>query len=170
MASLQSRQAFTASVPLYTGLVALALGARRVELVDARAPVRELAAKLGLQTRAPAEMRELEPAPLVVDITGRPRGLVACLELTAPDGICTSAGGLHSSGRIPLLRAFMRNTTIHIGRSHARALMPAALALIASGKLEPQRVTTLVASIDDAPAALREHCGAGAIKTVLTAS
>jgi alcohol dehydrogenase len=169
VASLRARQAFTASMPIYTGLVARTLGARRVELVDARPPVRELAAALGLQPVEPAELRGLEPAPLVVDVTAEPKGLVACMERTAADGICSSAGGLHASVRIPFLHAYIHNTTLHIGRTHARAVMPEVLALLAEGTLRPQDVTTQVASLDEAPAALREHCRSGAVKTVLTA-
>ena len=169
VAGRNEREAFTASMPLFTGLIALALGASRVQLVDARSDVRDLAESLGLHAVAPRELRDVEPAPLVVDVTGHPRGLVRCLELTAPDGICTSAGGLHARVRLPLLSAYIRNVTLHIGRAHARAVMPAVLELIADGRLRPQDVVTNVARLDDAPAALREHCEQGAIKTILVA-
>lgn len=169
VASRNKGEAFTASVPLFTGMVALALGASQVELVDARSEVRGLAERLGLRAVAPAELAGLEPAPLVVDVTGHPRGLLRCLELTAPDGICTSAGGLHAHVRLPLLSAYIRNLTLHIGRTHARAVMPEVLDLIADGRLNPQDVVTNVARLDDAPTALREHCQPGAIKTVLVA-
>jgi len=169
VASLRARQAFTASMPIYTGLVALALGARQVELVDARAPVRALAMKLGLRSLPPSEMRGLEPAPLVVDVTGEAKGLATCLARTAPDGVCSSAGGLHANARIPFVRTYIRNATLHLGRTHARAVIPDVLALLADGRLHPQLVTTQIAALDDAPAALREHCRSDAIKTVLTA-
>jgi alcohol dehydrogenase len=64
----------------------------------------------------------------------------------------------------------VRNVTLHIGRSHARSAMPEVLGLIASGQLRPELVTTNVASYDDAPAALREHCCDHAIKTILMAT
>jgi alcohol dehydrogenase len=169
VASLKDREAFTASMAIYTGMIALALGAAEVQFADARSDVRELAAKLGMQALAPDDLDDLEPAPLVVDVTARPRGLVTCIGLTAPDGICTSAGGLHAHVRLPLLSAYIRNVTLHIGRSHARALMPDVLALIAGGRLEPRHVVTSVARLDDAPAALREHCQPGAVKTILVA-
>jgi alcohol dehydrogenase len=169
-ASLTTRQAFTASMPLYTGMIALALGARNVELVDARANVRELATRLGMQALSPRELRDVEPAPLVVDVTAEPRGFVKSLEKTAPDGACSHGGGLHARARIPLLRTYIRNVAIHVGRTHARAVVPEVLALIADGRLRPQDVTTQVAAIDDAPAALREHCRGDAIKTILTAT
>jgi alcohol dehydrogenase len=170
LASLTAREPFTAGMPIYTGMVALALGAPTVEFVDARASVRELAARLGMHPRAPRELGRIEPAALVVDVTANPGGLREALRMTAPDGICTSAGGLHAHGRMPLLRSYIRNLTLHVGRTHARAVMPEVLELIASGRLRPEAVTTRVASLEDAPAALREHCREGALKTVLLAS
>jgi alcohol dehydrogenase len=170
LASLQQRQAFTSSMPLYTGLIAVALGARHVEVVDARAEIRDLAARLGLQPRSPTDLRGIEPAPLVVDVTGDPAGLVAALGHTAADGICSSAGGLHARGRFPLLRSYISNVTLHIGRTHARAVIPQVLELMVDGRLHPEAVTTQVAPIDEAPAALDQHCRAGAVKTILVAS
>jgi alcohol dehydrogenase len=168
LASLRERQAFTASMPLLTGLIALALGAHSVALVDARTHVRELAARLGMEPIEPRALAGTEPAPLVVDVTAEPAGLVKALASTAPDGVCSSAGGLHASGRVPLLRSYIRNVTLHIGRTHARAEMPKALSLMASGRLVPEAVLTHVAPLEDAPQALRWHLREGAIKTVLT--
>jgi alcohol dehydrogenase len=170
LASLARRPAFTASVPLYAGLAAVALGARHVELVDSRAEVRDLAEKMGLDARSPADLRGIAPAPLVVEVTASAAGLRAAVARTGPDGICSSAGGLHHSGRIPLLQPYIRNLTLHIGRTHARAVIPQVLRLVAEGKLRPEAVTTQVAPMREAPAALDRHCRAGAVKTILTAA
>jgi alcohol dehydrogenase len=62
---------------------------------------------------------------------------------------------------------FGRNVTLHIGRSHARPQIPAVLDLVAAGKIRPAEVTTVVAPLDDAPRALREHVVGEATKTVL---
>lgn len=64
---------------------------------------------------------------------------------------------------------YVRNMTLHVGRTHARALIPRVLELMLDGRLQPQDVTTTVASLDDAPAALREHFLGAGIKAVLTA-
>lgn len=70
---------------------------------------------------------------------------------------------------MPLAACYVRNVTLHIGRSHVRAVMPSVLELMAAGRLRPELVTTLTASFNDAPGALREHCHGNAIKAILTA-
>ncbi len=167
VAAMSPRVVFGASVPLYVGLVARALGARNVYLADARADVRVHAQRLGLSALHPRELRRRAPAPLVVDCTVD--ALHVSLSNTAPDGICSSVGGLHRSTRIPLLQMYVRNATLHVGRTHARHLIPKVLELMLDGRLHPEAVTTTVASIDDAPVALREHFLGGGVKTVLTA-
>jgi alcohol dehydrogenase len=59
--------------------------------------------------------------------------------------------------------------TLHVGRTHARALIPRVLDLIAAGDLRPLDVSTRIAPLDEAPRALSEHFRGGVIKTVLTA-
>jgi alcohol dehydrogenase len=161
---------FGASLPLYSGQIAQALGAGRVVLVDARPPVRLRAIELGLEAIPPSELPGLDPAPLVIEASGTPAGLRRGLELTAPDGVCTSAGGLHGSAKIPYGLMFGRNATLKIGRSHARAEVPAVLDLIASGRIAPERVNSNLGSIDAAPGVLSEHARGNAIKTVLLES
>jgi alcohol dehydrogenase len=166
LAGLSRRPLFSASCPLFTGLIARALGARRVSLVDSRAEVRALAQRLGLEALRPRQLRRRAPAPLVVHISVDQLG--TALAHTAPDGICTSSGGLHSSASVPLLRMYVRRATLHVGIPHTRPLMPRVLELMAAGALPAGEVVTAVAPMDDAPAALREHVLAGGIKTVLT--
>jgi alcohol dehydrogenase len=165
--SPDKRSPYSASVALYTGLVALALGARRVELIDARPSVRAHAERLGLDALTPAEGRRHRPAPLVVDAGASARSLRAALSATDRDGICTSAGMLHRSARVPVALMYGRNATLQIGRTHARAVIPGVLKLMADGRLHPEHVTTNVADLDDAPRALSEHVRSNATKTIL---
>jgi alcohol dehydrogenase len=160
---------FSASVPLYAGLVARALGASNVVLADSRAWVRDHAERLGLEPITPRELRRRRPAPLVVDSSTTPRGLALALSKTAPDGVCSSAGTLHARQRLPVGTMYGRNTTFHIARTHVRMLIPPVLELMTHGRLHPEAITTTVASFDDAPAALRDHLLGGATKTVVTA-
>jgi alcohol dehydrogenase len=168
VAAVNSRSLATPSVALYAGLIAQAYGARNVRFADIRPGVRAHAGRLGMDALHPRELRRRAPAQLVVACSGNTLSLA--LSNTAPDGICTTTGGLRRSVRIPFLQMYARNTTLHIGRAHARTLIPQVLDLMTRGDLHPERVTTTVAKLDDAPSVLREHFLAGdSIKTVLTA-
>jgi alcohol dehydrogenase len=167
LAGMSRRPVFSASVPLYAGLVARALGARHVHFFDSRDHVRWHAERLGLEPHKPSEIRQMPTMPLVVDATASPSGIRTALEHTAPDGVCSSVGMLHRVAPIPAGLMFGRNVTLHIGRSHARALIPDVLALVGSGRLRPELVTTDLAPIDDAPRAIKGHMHGDATKTIL---
>jgi alcohol dehydrogenase len=115
----------------------------------------------------PQHPKEWPVAPLTVDATASPSGLRLALRHTAPDGVCSSVGGLHRQVRFPLLECYAHNVTFHVGRSHPRTLIPEVLALMSNGRLHPEAVTTNVAALDDAPQALRDHCRTDAVKTIL---
>ena len=167
LAAVSRRSLFTPSCPLYTGLIARALGARHVYFADARPGVRAQAERLGMRALDPRELRHRDPFPLVADVSVASLGLA--LSSTAPDGICSSSGGLHRAARIPFLQMYIRNATLHVGRTHVRALMPKVLELMSQGALHPESVTTTVAPLDEAPRVLREHfLGGESVKTVLT--
>ena len=161
------RHLFTCSVSLYTGLIAKALGARDVTLVDARAEVRRQGEALGLTALTPDAAKRGDRAPLTADVSGTPAGLRFALGMTAPDGTCTSSGTLHAHARIPTLLMYGRNVTLTISRTHARAVIPDVLALMSSGRLHPERVTTNVAGFDDAHVALAEHVRRAHTKTIV---
>jgi alcohol dehydrogenase len=169
LGALSRGSKYSASVPLYAGLVARALGARLVYFVDARPAVRDQAEGLGLQSLRPADFDRSRRAPLVVDATVSPRGLRRALPATAADGICTSVGSLHRSVRFPTGLMYGRNASYYLGRAHARTLIPEVLELMSDGRLRPERVTTCLAPLDDAPAVLREHVRGHSTKTILTA-
>ncbi|MGA2455032.1 MAG: alcohol dehydrogenase catalytic domain-containing protein [Solirubrobacteraceae bacterium] len=157
---------FSGSVQLYTGLVARALGAQRVVLADARPHIRAEAERLGIEALEPRALAKRPPAPLVIDMTFDALG--RSLSCTAPDGICSSSGSLHRSARIPTLLMYGRNMTLHVGRTHARALIPHVLELLRQADLRPLDVSTRVAGLDEAPSVLAEHFRGGVIKTILT--
>jgi alcohol dehydrogenase len=158
---------FSSSLALYTALIARALGARNVCVSDARPALRAHAERLGVEVIDARSLRRRQRARLVIDTSGE--ALALALAKTAPDGICSSAGSFHHSVRVPALAMYVRNVTLHIGRAHARALMPEVLALIGEGRLDSESVITNVAGLDEAPGALAEHFRGGGVKTVLTA-
>jgi len=157
IAGLNPRTIYSGSVPLYAGQVALALGARRVRLVDSRAHVRAAAARLGMQPLRPAELRRKPTAALVVAATATSRGLWAALSKTASDGMCSSVGGLAPGRRIPVGLLYGRNVSLRVARTDARAVMPEALALIADGRFRPEQVISTRGPLDDAPRLLAAH-------------
>jgi alcohol dehydrogenase len=167
--AVSRRHLFTASVPLYAGLIAQALGATDVVLADARPGVRREAEALGLPALTPKEASRRGSAPLVADVTATPEGLRFALGLTASDGVCSSSGSLHAHARIPTLLMYGRNVTLTVARAHARALIPEVLALMETGRLRPERVTTAVAPFDDAAFALTDHMRGASTKTIITA-
>jgi alcohol dehydrogenase len=167
--SITRRTAISGSVPLYTGLIARALGARRISVVERRPAVRARAEQLGLEVLRPQDVRRRPPAPLVPEASGHPAGLRLALASTAPDGVCSSIGSLHRRASVPVLAMYARNVTLHVGRTHARTLIPHVLELISAGRLHPEAVTSTLDSLDTAPDALREHYLGGGIKTILTA-
>src|SRR5205807_421338 len=116
VAGIARRPAVSVSITLYAGLVARALGIRAVHVVDSRAHVREHAGRLGLVAHRPSELRRLPLFPLVMDASGSPSGLAAALNHAAAEGICSSAGNLHRTARIPSGLMFGRNITCRIAR------------------------------------------------------
>lgn len=167
--AMGARHAFTPSVSFYTALIAGAIGIDDVLLVDARPWVRERATALGIEAVDADEGRRRGPSPLVTDISATPKGLAYALSLTAPDGVCSSSGSLHARSRIPTALMYGRNATLTFARCHARAQIPQVLELMAERRLAPERVTSAVAGMDDAPDALAEHMRGPSVKTIITA-
>lgn len=160
------RSLFTPSCPLYAGLVARAMGAKSVCFADTRPSVRAHAERLGMEAVHPRKLRGMSPFPLVADVSVD--ALHVALKSTAADGVCSSSGGLHRNARIPFLSMYVRNVTLHVGRTHVRRLIPEVLDLMSGGGLRPEAVTTTVASLDEAPRVLHEHLRDGeSVKTVL---
>jgi hypothetical protein len=60
---------------------------------------------------------------------------------------------LASGTRVPLMRMYATGATLHVGVSHARAVLPDLLAFVARTGFPAERVTTLAAAWEDAPAA-----------------
>jgi len=167
LAAGSQRLPFSPSAPLFTALIARAFGARSVRLADARPHVRARAEALGVEALHPRQLRRMAPVALVADISVD--NLRSALLSTAADGICSSSGSFHRSVRIPALRMYIRNVTLHFGRTHARALMPQVLEMLAAGTLDPRPIVTTVASLQDAPAAIGQHVRSDDVKTVLVA-
>ncbi|HEX8741796.1 MAG TPA: alcohol dehydrogenase catalytic domain-containing protein [Thermoleophilaceae bacterium] len=156
---------FARSVGLYAAASAVALGAPRVVYADTDEGRLALAAELGAEAVAvpagddgtPAWPKRLGRFPVTVDASGDHAGLHAAIRSTTADGSCTSVAiYFEPETPLPLLEMYTRGCTLHTSRVHARAVIPEVLALVADGRLEPQRVTSAVVGFDDAPEALAD--------------
>jgi alcohol dehydrogenase len=142
------------SVGLYAVGIARALGASRIEYVDTDEARCAIAASLGARaTQGPLPTRAGR-YPITVDASSRPDGLRCALRSVAPGGVCTSIGIYYEDQALPLLEMYGRGVRFHTARANARAVIPAALDLVASGAFRPEQVTTRVAPWSQAIEAL----------------
>jgi alcohol dehydrogenase len=156
------------SIGLYAAGIAAALGAERVDYLDSVRERLDIAAALGANpVEIPARRRSwwTKHAPVIggrypisVDASADPAGLNYALRSLAPGGVCTSVGYyFRKRTPIPFMQMYANDSTLHTGVSHPRPALPELLALIASGRFDPAKVTTLVAEWDDAPQAFLER-------------
>lgn len=168
LGAVEASSPFSASVPLFVGLITRALlPEAEFLLIDERPWVRERAGRLGLDAGPVRRLRKAR-APLVVDSSASRRGLRLALAAVADDGLCSCAGTLHTSVPVPASLMFGRNVSLSIARSHVREVIPAVLDLLATHQVEPDGVITQRGSIDDAVELLDAHLRGRDVKTVLT--
>ncbi|MGH2739837.1 MAG: zinc-dependent alcohol dehydrogenase [Actinomycetota bacterium] len=144
------------SIGLYAAAIARALGASSVDYVD-RDPERlRLAESFGANAIEGFPEERIGPYPITFDASAHPKGLRLAIVATEPGGWCTSAGIYYQPETpVPLLAMYDRGITFRTGRPHARPTIPRILDLVASGKLDPDPIATVV-SWDEAPEAFRE--------------
>ncbi len=145
------------SIGLYAVDVAQALGAGAVHYVDTDPGRLAVASELG------AEVVEGEPPhsagsfPVTVEASGTHAGLACACRSCAPGGTSTVvAFAFEPQTPVPLLEMYTRGLTLEVSRAMARPQIPDVLALVAEGRLRPERVTDRVVAWDDAPDALLE--------------
>jgi threonine dehydrogenase-like Zn-dependent dehydrogenase len=151
------------SIGLYAAAIAVALGSSRVDYEDDDETRLTLAAAIGARpiprtrsfTRRSTERPERYP--ISVDASSSQSGLQKALRALAPGGVCTSVGFHFRAGtKIPLWTMYLNHSTLRVGLSNPRADLPGVLALVASGRFDPARITSLVADWEDAPEAFLE--------------
>ena len=146
-----------ASVGLYAAGLAVALGASQVDYIDRDRERLAVAERLGAR---PIDEPYAAPRglyPITVDASADPAGLERALLSLEPGGTCTSVGIYYTPRTpIPLRSIYGTGATFVTGRVQSRAELPTLLELVAAGRFAPERVTTRVASWDDAPEALMD--------------
>jgi threonine dehydrogenase-like Zn-dependent dehydrogenase len=147
------------SIGLYAVQIAHALGASRIDYLDIDVDRLVLAESFGANAiKGPPPERVGQYAITVdaspIDMSPNPAGLACALRSVAPGGVCTSIGLYFSEPPFPLLHMWSRGVRFHTGPSNARAHMPQVLALVQTGRIHPELVTSEVVPWDDAAEAL----------------
>jgi threonine dehydrogenase-like Zn-dependent dehydrogenase len=146
------------SVGLYAVAVAAALGLA-VRYVDGDAVRCAAAERLGatVELHRGSWPKRFERAMITVDNTGTEEGLATTLRSTGRYGVCTSVAIHFSpSTAVPLSEMYTRGATLHVSRADSRRHLPAVMALLAAGKLDPLSVPTSVVPWDVADQAWLE--------------
>jgi len=144
------------SIALYAAGIAVALGAEAVDYVDEDPDRLALAAELGANPIEGPPDRRLGRYPITVDGSVTHAGLACACRSTEPGGNCTSASiFFEPETPLPLLEMYTTGVHFHTGRVMARPAIPEILELVVAGRLQPEKVSTVV-GWEDAPEALLE--------------
>jgi alcohol dehydrogenase len=147
-------------VSLHIVQCALGLGAGKVVYVAPDPDALVIARRLG------AEALDLTPGPdapavgsfpFTIDGSNSVEGLAYAIRCTDYEGLCQRTyGDFRERTETPLRDMYARNITLKLGRTHARAHMPATLDLMARGCLCPEHVITRRVSFAEAAEAMLE--------------
>jgi alcohol dehydrogenase len=151
------------SIGLYAAGVAVAMGSSQVDYIDHDRERLEISESLGANpiqiAKGPMWLAKNHSAKagrylICVDASASADGLRFALRSLAPGGCCTGVGYyFFKSAKLPLAQMYFNTTTLHVGVSNPRSDLPDLLELVASRRFQPEKVTTLVASWEDAPQA-----------------
>jgi alcohol dehydrogenase len=151
------------SIGLYAAGIAVALGAARVDYVDHHAERLVIAERLGARAiqSQPGARWFKRNAPrthgdyrIAVEASASAAGLRYALRSLDAGGVCTAVGFYFAgSTGLPLMQMYANSSTLHVGVSHARAVIPQVIDLVARGGFDPLAVATVIADWDDAPQA-----------------
>ena len=151
------------SIGLYAAGLAVAHGASVVDYVDDRDARLEIAAALGATTRKVATGRRRSVLDdrrydVVVEASSTAQGLRDAIRALRPGGVCTGTGYYLAPGtKVPVMDMYATSATLRVGVSHVRPVLPELLDFVATTGFPAERVTTLLADWDDAPAAYAER-------------
>jgi threonine dehydrogenase-like Zn-dependent dehydrogenase len=145
------------SIALYAVEFADALGASRIVYLDDDQSRLELAGQLGAETVEGPLPKKAGSFPITVDAGGTRESLTCAIRSTESGGVCTSVGIVFEPETpVPLFEMYAKGIEFRIGRVQARAAIPSVLQLAKSGRINPERVTSRVASWEEAPDAVCE--------------
>jgi threonine dehydrogenase-like Zn-dependent dehydrogenase len=145
------------SIGLYAAALAVRHGAGVVHYLDHDAQRLGIAESLGVEAhrltgrrRGPVSGRY----DVAVEASSRADGVRAAVRALNPGGVCTAVGYyLSPNTRVPLMRMYATDATLRLGVSSVRPVLPELLEFVAGTDFPAERVTTLLANWEDAPAA-----------------
>ena len=133
----------TCSTGLLVADIAQACGAGRVRYVDRDSSRLQLAESLGVETAALAEFSPDEHEyDITVNASDSKTALRNAVLATAPGGHCESMAFHFSEVPMPLLAMHLKCVHFRTSLCNARPHIPDVLALIASGRIDPERIQT----------------------------
>jgi threonine dehydrogenase-like Zn-dependent dehydrogenase len=152
------------SIGLYAAGLAVAHGAEIVDYLDHDLQRLEIAEALGANAwQVGKGKRRLSEAPrrdydVAVEGTSSSAGVDTALRSLAPGGICQPVGYYLPRGtKVPLMHMYANDTTLKIGVSNVRTVLPDVLDFMAANEFPAERVTTITANWDDAPDAYTQR-------------
>lgn len=148
------------SIGLYAAGIAVAHGAE-VDYTDDDQDRLAIAAGFGAHVHVVAKRGSAAGRSgydIVVETAPNGRGLREGLRALAPDGVCVGTGSyVGTNTKLPVMDMYATSATLQVGVSHVRPVLPDLLDFIAQTGFEADRVTTVLADWDDAPAAYAER-------------
>jgi threonine dehydrogenase-like Zn-dependent dehydrogenase len=137
------------SIGLYAAGLAAAHGGT-VHYLDPHPRRRQIAESFGATVIDTVRTRY----DIVVEATSRTSGLRRAIAALAPGGLCTAVGYYFGRNtRIPVMRMYATDATLHVGISHPRAVLPDLLEFLRVSNFPAEHAITLLAEWDDAPTA-----------------
>ena len=149
------------SIGLYAAGLAVRHGASVVDYLDDRAERLEIAESLGARVHPISRSRrrsQLLAIPgrydVAVEASSRGSGVRDAIRSLNPGGICTPVGYyLAPNTKVPLMHMYANDATLRIGVSSVRPDLPELLDFVARTGFPAEKVTTVLADWEDAPAA-----------------
>lgn len=144
-----------ASIGLYAVAIAVALGSEQVNYFDNDPERLKLAESLGAKPKEGPIPDSFGSYPITVDASSDVAGLGCAIRSVEPGGVCTSVSIYFAKDvPMPLLAMYATGMTFRTGRANVLADIPEIIALVQSGRLHPERITTKLAPWEDASEAL----------------
>lgn len=144
------------SIGLTCVVLALALGAERVDVLGLHAPLAQKARNLGASILDSASDISPHEYPITIDRSLDPELLASTLRATATGGTCTiSAMYAKRLTPIPLYQLFAACATVRTGQPHVRADLQDVLALLADPCVHTDALIDAIHPWKDAIAALQ---------------